>query len=190
MLGADGVRICSCAAAITEIGAARGRTPDLVARMRERGIELPAIGRVAMGAERLLFCVRPSRWIVIVAPTGRDTGSSFVEWQQAGESLGGAVELSAAYVALLLQGSRSTDVLSRGCRLDLGSQVFPMGSAAATIIAQTRVCMAALPIGMLLLAPSSLARHFRDWLAGAAKPFGLMPQSTISMAELCRNSEA
>lgn len=189
MFAADGVRINTCEARISEIRASRGRTPDLVSRMRERGMELPDIGRVAMDAERLLLCVRPARWLVIASPghSGADTAS--VECAQASDALGSAVDLSAAYAVFLLQGARSIEVLARGCRLDLDRHVFPMGSAAATIIAQTPVYMAVLPVGMLLLAPSSLARHFRDWLATAALPFGLMPQCTISLAELCRNSE-
>ena len=189
MFAADGVRINTCAAQITGIGAARGRTPDLVSKMRERGVDLPDIGRVAMDGERLVLCVRPARWLVIASPGDSDADAACVEWSQAGDALGGVVDLSAAHAALLLQGARSTEVLARGCRLDLDRHVFPMGSAAATIIAQTPAYLAMLPIGILLLTPSSLARHFHDWLAAAALPFGLMPQSTISLAELCRNSE-
>jgi sarcosine oxidase subunit gamma len=186
---ADGVRLNTCAAQITEIGAARGRTPDLVARLRAHGLELPGIGRLTMAAERLLLCVRPERWLVIASPESPGADAASIAWRQGGDAVSGAVDLSAAHAGLLLQGARSAEVLARGCRLDLDRHAFPPGSAAATIIAQTQVYMAALPIGMLLLAPSSLARHFRNWLAGAASPFGLMPQSTISVANLCRNSE-
>jgi len=185
---ADGLRIDTCVVAITEIGAARGRAAELRTRMRD--IVLPEIGRVAIDGQRLLLCVRPARWLVIASPgtTGLDAAS--VEWRQAGDALAGVVDLSAAYTAFLLQGLRRAEVLARGCRLDLDPQMFATGSAAATIIAQTQVHMAALPIGMLLLAPASLARHFSEWLAAAASPFGLMPQSSISVAGLCRNNES
>lgn len=190
MSAADGLRIHTCAVGITEIGAARGRAAALRTRMRERDIVLPEIGRVAMDGHRLLLCVRPARWLVIAAPGTAGLDAASVEWRQAGDALAGVVDLSAAYATVLLQGLRRAEVLARGCRLDLDPQAFPTGSAAATIIAQTQVHMAALPIGMLLLAPASLARHFSEWLAAAALPFGLMPQSRISVAELCRNNES
>jgi len=59
-----------------------------------------------------------------------------------------------------------------------------VGAVAATIMAQVSVIFAALPSGLLLLTPSTTARHFREWLASTAKPFGFMPQSDFTVAAL------
>jgi hypothetical protein len=37
---------------------------------------------------------------------------------------------------------------------------------------------------VLLLTPSSTARHVRAWLSGVARPFGLVPQTGFTIAEL------
>jgi heterotetrameric sarcosine oxidase gamma subunit len=179
VLAPDNVRISRCVLDIFEISAAGARAHELVAQAREGGLELPAIGRVATGAERLILCVRPGRWLIL-APPG--TASADL-----GIGLGAVVDLSAGYEALLLQGTHNVEVLARGCRLDLDPLVFPPGHAAATIMAQVPAILAALPTGMLLLTPASTARHFTEWLSAAARAFGLMPQSVVSVADLCRS---
>jgi sarcosine oxidase gamma subunit len=75
-------------------------------------------------------------------------------------------------------------MLARGCRLDLEPTLFPPGRAAATIIAQVPVTLAALASGMLLLTPATTGRHLRHWLAATARPFGLMPVTSVSVATL------
>jgi sarcosine oxidase gamma subunit len=72
----------------------------------------------------------------------------------------------------------------RGCRLDLDPDVFPAGSAAATIMAQVSVTIMALSSGVLLLTPATTARHFYEWLASAAKPFGFVAQPALSFSML------
>jgi sarcosine oxidase subunit gamma len=182
------VRIDHCALDILEISAARGRARELAAYARERGLELPPTGRaavcnVAAGAERLILCVRPNRWLILAPP-----GAAAIDaWRQAGTALAAAVDLSSGYEALMVRGTRTSEVLARGCRLDLHPQVFPPEHAAATIVAQVPVILASLPAGMLLLTPTSTARHFTEWLSAAARAFGLMPQSAISLADLCRS---
>lgn len=187
MYAADHLYIDRCTAAITEIGARRDHAADLAAHLRGRGMELPPVGCIAIEGERLLLGIRPERWLLIASPAAVDAMNT--EWHRAGAVLGGVVDLSAAYAVFLLRGSRIPEVLARGCRLDLEPQSFPTGHAAATIIAQTPVCMASLPAGMLLLAPASLGRHFNEWLNAAASTVAPMPQSLISVAELCRSSE-
>jgi hypothetical protein len=39
-------------------------------------------------------------------------------------------------------------------------------------------------VGMLILTPASTARHFREWLEGAARPFGLAPGAEVSVTAL------
>ena len=187
MFAPEGVRIGQCALDILELCAARGRVDEFAAFARDRGMELPGTGRVVIGTERLILCVRPGRWLILTPPTIKISGDVITGWRPAGAALGAAVDLSAGYEVLLLKGRRSVEVLARGCRLDLDPQVFPQGRAAATIMAQVPAMLASLPAGMLLLTPATTARHFTEWLGAAAQAFGLMPQSAISMADLCRS---
>src|SRR4029077_5615429 len=96
--------------------------------------------------------------------------------------VGAAVALSSGLAAWHLAGPRVREVLSRACRLDLDPQVFPAGSAAATLMAQVAVILAVLPSGLLLLTPATTARHLREWLASTAKPFGLVPGADVTVA--------
>ena len=98
---------------------------------------------------------------------------------------GAVVELSSALTSFLLGGPRAREVLSRGCRLHLAPEVFQIGHAAATIMAQVSVVLAAVPAGMLLLTPASTAQHVGEWLAASAAPFGLALQPKVSLNELC-----
>jgi len=183
---AEGVRISRCAASVLEICAARGGDDALRAHALGQGLEWPGVGRAAAGAQQLVVCVRPARWLLL-EPPGSDAARAerLRSWSAAA---GAVVDLSAGLAALCMQGARVPDVLARGCRLDLDPRVFAPGHAAATIIAQVPVTLASLPAGLLLLTPASTARHVVDWINTAARPFGLMPQSSISVAGLCRSS--
>ncbi len=183
-----GVRVDECTMGVVEIIARPGRAGELVEIARGRGIELPTFGRIAYSSDRLALCVRPDRWLLLLAPPApAASGPDRVDWWESAAQAGAAVDQSSAWATLLLAGPRSREVLARGCRLDLDPLLFPVGLAAATIMAQVPVILAAVPSGLLLLTSASTARHFREWLAAAAKPFGLMPQSIISVADLCRS---
>jgi heterotetrameric sarcosine oxidase gamma subunit len=160
---------------IVEIAALRGRARELERLAHERGVLLAAPGRAVLAADQLSLCVRPQRWLLLSPPGS--PGASAAIWQAACAGVGTAVDLSCALSALQLDGPAAREVLVRGCRLDLEPQAFPLGHAAATIMAQVSVILAALPSGLLLLTPSSTGRHFRQWLTATAKPFGLMPPS-------------
>ena len=181
------VRIDECTMGVVEIIARPGRAGELVEIARGRGIELPAFGRLAYSSERLALCVRPDRWLLLAPPAPAAAGPDRVDWWESAAHAGAVVDQSSAWATLLLAGTRSREVLARSCRFDLDPLLFPVGQAAATIMAQVPVILAAVPSGLLLLTSASTARHFREWLAAAAKPFGLMPQSLISVADLCRS---
>ncbi|HEY0766386.1 MAG TPA: sarcosine oxidase subunit gamma family protein [Steroidobacteraceae bacterium] len=179
---ASGIQLGFCAADIVEIAALHGRARELENIARGRGPNLPAFGRVADASGKLALCVRPERWLLLSPPAS--PGVTAALWQSACAGVGVAVDLSSGLAALHLAGPQVCEVLARACRLDLDPQVFPAGSAAATIMVQVSVVLAALPSGLLLLTPSSTARHFREWLAATAKPFGLTPRSDVTVAVL------
>jgi heterotetrameric sarcosine oxidase gamma subunit len=106
-------------------------------------------------------------------------------WMRACAGQGAVVELSSALTSFLLGGPRACEVLSRGCRLHLAPEVFQIGHAAATIMAQVSVFLAVVPGGLLLLTPASTAQHVGEWLAASAAPFGLALRPKVSLNELC-----
>jgi heterotetrameric sarcosine oxidase gamma subunit len=177
-----GVRLASCAADVVEIAALHGRAREIGSIARGRGLDLPALGRLALGSDQLALCVRPERWLLLGPPAF--PGATAALWQAACARVGAAVDLSSGLTALHLSGPQVRELLSRGCRLDLDPDVFPAGSAAATIMAQVAVILAALPSGLLLLTPATTARHLREWLISTAKPFGLALRADVTVAAL------
>lgn len=175
---AAGVELETCQTDIVEIAALRGRAGELQTIACNRGLPLPALGRATITADQLALGVRPERWLVLSPPAA--PGASAQLWQGACAGAGVAVDLSSGLTALQLSGPAARDVLARGCRLDLDPGAFPVNAAAATIMVQVSVILAALPSGLLLLTPASTAQHMRGWLAATAKPFGLMPQSDLT----------
>lgn len=177
------LRLAALAADIVELAAFRGRSDDLGAIAGVQGRRLPAMGSMVAGADQLALCVRPQRWLLLGAPA--PPGANAAHWQSACAGAGAAVELSNALAVLHLAGNRARELLVRGCRLDLSTDAFPPGSAAATIMVQVSVILAALPSGVLLLTPASTARHVREWLASTARTLVPMPLSPdLIVAEL------
>ena len=177
-----GLSLASLPADIIELAALRERTQVLKALAARRGLAFPAMGWVAAPRDSLLLCVRPERWLLLTAPA--PSGSTLALWRAPCSGCAAVVELSSGLTALHLAGPAVCEVLARGCRLDLYPEAFVPGSAAATSIAQVSVILARLAGGWLLLTPSSTARHLRDWLAAAARPFGLLERGNVNVAAL------
>lgn len=173
MSAAKGIQLESSATDIVEIAALRGRVAELGTLGLARGVTFSGLGRVVIASDHIVLSVRPNRWLLLSPPAS--PGAEVGHWQSACARIAVAVDLSSALTAFELSGPSVREVLARGCRLDLDPQQFPQGSAAATIMAQVSVILVNLGSGMLVLTPSSTARHFREWLGSTARPFGLEP---------------
>jgi sarcosine oxidase subunit gamma len=176
-----GVRLASCHVDLIELSAYVA--PAANARRRVAGLELPAFGRVTRAAQQVVLSVRPGRWLVLSSPLA--PGVAAEQWALACANQGSIVELSSALAVFALGGARAAEVLTRGCRLDLDAEVFQTGRAAATIMAQVSVILAAVPAGLLLLTPSSTARHVREWLTATARPFGVAGEAELPFSDIC-----
>jgi sarcosine oxidase subunit gamma len=149
---------------VVELAALSGQSSAVVALARGRGVELPALGRVSVHEGRITLCVRPARWL-LMSPHA-SAGAAAGEWHAAAAGIAAVIDQSSALRAFWLEGGPAIrTALARGCRLDLDPEVFPAGHAAATIIVQVSVILVSLAEGILLLTPSTTARHFREWLA-------------------------
>ena len=169
-------------AAIVELAAHRGRTLELTASAAGHGCALPPLGRAAISAEQLALGVRPGRWLVLQPRDARAT--AWAQWETMCGPAGTAVDLSSGLAVLQLYGHEARAVLARSCRLDLDPKQFPTGHAAATIVAQVSTVIVARPRGMLLLTPSTTARHFCEWLLATGRPFGIGSPWDVSLSQL------
>jgi heterotetrameric sarcosine oxidase gamma subunit len=179
------VQPARCAADIVELGGYRGNTQELERIARLRGLELPQLGRLVTARGETALSVRPDRWLILSEPD--NPGARAAQWQAACAGFGIAVDQSSGLSAFHLGGGAARDVLARQCGVDLASDALPVGCAAATIMAQVSVIIAALPCGMLLLSPSTTARHFYGWLVSTAHPFGVGPGSQVTLPEVLRS---
>jgi sarcosine oxidase subunit gamma len=182
MAGSDptpGVVLGVCRADVVDLATLRNRNHVLRTLATRRGMSLPALGRLVLTGDMLILGVRPERWLLLTSPVA--PGVAAATWQEACTGAAAAIDLSCAFAALHLAGPRAREALARGCRLDLDPDVFPAGRVAATIIAQVATILAALSSGILILTPTSTARHFREWLAGAARPFGLAQRAETTV---------
>ena len=166
---------------VVELAAYAASAAD--ARRRVAGIELPAFGQLSLNPQHLVLSVRPGRWLLLSAPAA--AGSSAAGWAAACAGQAAVVDLSSGLSAFVLAGARLREMLSRGCRLDLAPGEFASGLAAATIMAQVAVVLAQLPQCLLILTPSSTARHLREWLVASSQPFGLASVAGASFSDLC-----
>lgn len=175
-----GLRCSGLPVGIVELAAFRQQREEVWTRAVRAGWSLPAMGRVQLQDNRLALSVRPDRWLLLSVQDAQEDEAA--SWEQ---RLGGGaavIDHSSGLAALGLSGRSMQEVLARGCRLDLDPSVFPPGSAAATIVAQVPVVLAAVSSGLVLLTPSTTVRHFREWLAHTAAPFGFEFAATRSFA--------
>ena len=185
MSAPEGIALASCPADIVELAPFRGRASEVERLVAERGIPLPGRGGVLARAGRAALSVRPERWLLLEPRAS--PGASAAAWQGLNGNAA-VVDQSAALAAFLLAGPALGEMLARGCRLDLATDAFPVGSAAATIMVQVPAILARLRRGMLLLTPATTARHLREWLVATSQPFGLALGVDVGMSELERES--
>jgi sarcosine oxidase subunit gamma len=178
----EGVSLQTSRADIVELAARRGRTAELTTIAAGHGCTLPSLRRAAISAEQLALSVRPERWLVLQPRDAR--ASAWAQWETLCGQAGTAVDLSSGLAVLQLCGPEARAVLARSCRLDLDPKHFPTGRAAATIVAQVSTVIVSLPRGLLLLTPSTTARHFCEWLLATGRPFGMESPRDVSLSEL------
>jgi sarcosine oxidase, subunit gamma len=184
--GMPGVRLAACPADVVELAAYRARHLELEPLAAAHGVTLPATGHCAALNDRLALSVRPGRWLLLTPPAL--PGAAAARWGEALAGVAAALDLSGALAAFLLAGPAVREMLARGCRLDLRPEALPTGSAAATIMVQVPVTLAALAAGVLLLTPATTARHLHEWLLETSGPFGLAPAFETSVRALCGDS--
>ncbi|HET9329867.1 MAG TPA: sarcosine oxidase subunit gamma family protein [Steroidobacteraceae bacterium] len=182
-MSAPEVTLASCCLDVVEVSALRGASDAVAACLAAREVTVPQLGQLTRAPGTLALGCRPDRTLLLSVPTV--PGAAAAQWREACGARAAVVDLSSALSVLHLGGGALREALARGCRLDLDPGLFPAGRVAATIIAQVATILAALPAGMLILTPASTARHWREWLAAAARPFGYQERPDLDPAALC-----
>lgn len=177
-----GVAVAAWAAEVIEVAALRAGAAAAERFGHSCGEPLPAFGCARIDSPALALCVRPSRWLLVAPRSAAAASARAASWGAGCGAQVAVTELSSALAAFIVAGPQLREMLARGCRLDLDARVFPPGTAAASVMVQVPVVLAALPRGMLLLTAASTAQHFAEWLDTAARPFG--PAGKLTIEEL------
>jgi len=140
------------------------------------GVELPTTASTyAQNGDTTVIWQGPDEWLV--TGTAMSGPELEVRLREAVAMYGGAaVDVSAQRTTLRLSGSRSRDVLAKGCALDLHPQSFAEDTAAETMLGQTGVILLAVNGSgddYRILVRASFARYLADWLLDAAEEYTL-----------------
>jgi heterotetrameric sarcosine oxidase gamma subunit len=173
------LRIAACAADVIELSLRTGQGAQLTELLRAQRLAQPPIGHWQAAEAGLVLAVRPARWLLLLPRQA--PGSTVQCWQELSRGCASVVDLSAALALRYLAGAAAGELLARGCRLDLAAVSFGCGRAAATVLAQVAVTLAALPAGFLLATPATTARHFDEWLEATGAPFGLTAGASVTV---------
>jgi sarcosine oxidase, subunit gamma len=138
------------------------------------GAELPAAPNtwVPAGSGRAVW-LGPDEWL-LTSTTERPQELEARIRAAAAPFGGTAADVSAQRVTLRLTGTRTRDVLAKGCALDLHPRNFRRGDSAQTTLGQAGVMLLALADSgddYAVLVRSSFAGYLADWLADAALEF-------------------
>lgn len=149
---------------IDPAGPAAGAVADLL------GAALPSRANTAVTAgEVTALWLGPDEWLVL-APEGRQESLEKALRQAIGTEAGAVVDLSAHRTTVEMTGERASEVLAKGCSLDLHATVFTPGSCAQVLLAQAPILLVAREgdhPAYLLLVRASYATYVADWLLDA-----------------------
>lgn len=116
----------------------------------------------------------PDEWLVL-APQGRQESLGKALRHAIGTEGGTVVDLSAHRTTVELTGERASEVLAKGCALDLHPTVFSPGSCAQVLLAQAPILLVTREgdhPAYWLLVRASFATYVADWLLDACLEYG------------------
>jgi len=130
---------------------------------------LPGPGKFFTDSERQIFWAAPGEWILCI-PRDQQYSVLALMQEKLPSDLGVVTLMSDSRTALLIDGDRHTDVLARGCSVDLHPSVFGAGCCLSARLANVPVMLAHREDGSLLLfVCRSLAAYLLEWLAANSR---------------------
>jgi sarcosine oxidase, subunit gamma len=126
----------------------------------------------------------PDEWLVTAPDSARETLLATLEDAVAGEHAT-VVDVSAHRTVIELAGAHATDVLRKGCSIDLHPAVFAPGRCAQTALARAHVLLQACTAepAYRVFARASFAEYVASWLVDAAAEYRGAPPPDLAGAE-------
>jgi sarcosine oxidase subunit gamma len=137
------------------------------------GQPLPLTPNTLTSEPNQVFWLGPDEWLIV---TQAERAALMAETLGAACSgFHAAVnDISGGQVALMINGSATRDILSKGCTLDLHETVFSAGCCGQSGLAKANVLLACLDDapGFMVVVRRSFADYLCRWLLRAARPGG------------------
>jgi sarcosine oxidase subunit gamma len=126
------------------------------------GLHLPIKPNTAsIDPQRQLLWLGPDEWLLKLRDRQGDAVGTALHQALAGQH-SAVVDVGHGFTTLLLQGPGSTDLLARGCPLDLHPRAFPTGALAQSHIAKAGATVLCLYAGIQY--EVTVRRSFADYL--------------------------
>jgi sarcosine oxidase, subunit gamma len=130
---------------------------------------------------RNVLWLGPDEWLVVVPDGDAPELVARLRAALAG-TRGSAVDVSANRTTVEVAGQRATDLLEKGCQLDLHPRAFSAGRCAQTTVAKAQVILwqaeDAPAATYRLLVRGSFAGYLAAWLTDAAQEYAARPAPT------------
>ena len=149
--------------------------PDGAARAAAAlGLELPAQpNTTACGGGISALWLGPDEWLVVTPPAAQGPLAASLSGALAGEHAA-VNDVSGGLTTIVVSGPAASDVLARGCPMDLHPSAFWAGTCAQTLVAKAGATIR--PVGepreWELIVRSSFAEYLALWLRDAAAACG------------------
>ena len=143
------------------------------------GLDLPThANTVSVSGDRAALWLSPDEWLIVVPFATRAQTVDELKRALAGKHVS-ITDVSANRVILELSGSKSREVLAKGCGLDLHPRAFMAGQCALTVVARSQAVIWQVdetPTYRVLVRPS-FAAYLTDFFIDAMKEYALNPIS-------------
>ena len=139
------------------------------------GQSLPVTPNALSPEPHRVFWLGPDEWLIVT--TAESVTGLVARLGDATSKYHAAVnDISGGLVALIIEGTKTRDILAKGCTLDLHASVFSAGSCAQSGLAKATVLLACLddtPTFMVVVR-RSFSDYLCHWLARAGSNAGVL----------------
>jgi len=141
------------------------------------GLDLPTTANTtSTNGDRAALWLSPDEWLIVVPFATRAQTIDELKRAFAGQHVS-ITDVSANRIILELSGSKSREVLAKGCGLDLHPRAFKAGQCAQTVVARSQAVIwqtDETPTYRVLVRPS-FAAYLTDFFIDAMKEYALNP---------------
>lgn len=144
------------------------------------GVDLPSTSRIVQGRQVSFMGYGPGQWLAI--STSLAGGSLARDLSERLKGLASISDQSGGRTVIRISGPRARDVLAKGLPIDLDPRVFPLGSAATSVISHMGVQIwqtddtRSYDIAVF----RSLSESFWRWLTASAAEYGYAVEAARS----------